>query len=84
MSPVIYTPPTPQPPLCHCQPPMWQAGYAEVAEPAYPVDTVWACGDCGQRWIVETEIYEPPTIAGQLAGVTREFTRWVRHDKDTP
>lgn len=80
MSPVIYIPPAPH----DCRPPRRQIDYDGRDAPAYPVDTIWACDDCGQRWIVETEIYEPPTIAGKLAGVTRVFTRWVRHNKDTP
>lgn len=76
MSPVIYTPS----PWCNCQPPMRKIGPSSVGFPAYRVDTIWACDDCGQRWIVVATTCGGPTIAGRT--VTRFW--WRRHDKDTP
>ena len=80
MSPVIYEPP----PRCDCRPPTRQVDYDGSAVPAYPVDTIWACDDCGQRWIVEAETYGAHAIADRIAGRTYERTSWARHDKDTP
>ena len=76
MSPVIY-----EPPETHdCQPPIRLIGYGGSMTPAYQTDTVWACDVCGQRWIVETDVYSPPAWGMK----PREVSTWVRHDKDTP
>lgn len=80
MSPVIYEPP----PLCRCQPPMRQVEYDGTEAPACRIDTIWACPDCGQRWIVAAENYGGPSIADHLAGRTFTRTWWEHHDKDTP
>ena len=80
MSPVIYTPPDP----CSCQPPMRKIGPGLAAVPAYRVDTIWACGNCGQRWIVVAMAYAGLPIADHIAGRTITRTGWKRHDKDTP
>ena len=76
ISPVIY-----EPPETHdCQPPMRLIGYGGSMTPSYQTDTVWACDVCGQRWIVETDVYSPPAWGMK----PREVSTWVRHDKDTP
>ena len=77
MSPVIY-----EPPETHdCQPPIRLIGHGDSMTPAYQTNTIWACDVCGQRWIVETEVYDPPPAWGVRP---REVSTWVRHDKDTP
>ena len=80
MSPVIYSPPDSH----ECLPPMYRVEGDGPYAPAYKPGTIWACDDCGQRWIVDAVTYFGPTIADHIAGRTVTTTWWEHHDKDTP
>lgn len=76
MSPVIYEPPENH----DCQPLMYRSNYDGSMVPAYRTNTIWACDDCGQRWIVE----EWDHGLAYHGGPRRITRNWARHDKDTP
>ena len=80
MSPVIYYPPDRH----DCRPPLYRIEGDVAYAPIYNTGTIWACDDCGQRWIVVAVTYVGPSLADHIAGRTATKTWWERHDKDTP